>query len=135
MKKLKLSLLAILAGLTMVGCGNSTTTVVYGEDYEVHYLTDALGVGYPDIEYDCGGNFFGFTDAYGAYEFDPADYRCEFLIPADFVEDLYIYDEVGPRDGLNYVCIPSGITGLTGDLGEPGMFDYNPGDNCLIGIY
>jgi len=127
-KKILLSL-ALVSGLMLTGCGsdNDSTPI------DIHYLTDFNGGGISGIPYDCG-YYIGITDRYGAYEFDPYDYRCEFDLLGVY-EDLYIFDEIGPINGLRYQCIPSEIFGVTGDFIDEGGFDYDTDDYCLIGRY
>lgn len=131
MKKLKLSLLAVLSSMAMVGCGSGTS-----EPVEVHYLTDYNGAGISGIPYECGlydTIHVGVTDDTGAYVFNPYDYECTFdLAYLEFQEDLFIFDDVGPVNGLYYECYPSGIWGYTGEVGPDGYFDYDYGDTCLI---
>jgi len=119
----------VISGLMLSGCGSDGTN----RQVDIHYLTDITGAGIPYVPYDCGF-YYGVTDAYGAYEFDPYDYQCEFDM-FGLYEDLYIFDEIGPLNGLRYECLPSIIGGYTGDFIGPGSFDYNTDDFCLIGDY
>ena len=119
----------------MVGCGGGTDETVIVVRDDVHFLTDVSGRGIPDVYYECSdGEYWGLTDEYGAYYFDPLDYRCSFELDG-LIENLYIFDEIAPLNGLFYQCIPSGYSGETGDFGGDGGFNYETDDVCLIGRY
>lgn len=117
---------AAAAFLTGCGGGDNETYI----PVEVNYLTNDLGEGISGVSYDCG-YFVGATDASGAYEFNPDDYSCEFDFYAVY-DNLYIMDEIGYVDGLEYSCLPSGISGVTGDYLGSGGFDYDADDKCVI---
>ena len=129
MKKWLMWILSGLSVLVLSGCGGGSSSDEY-IPVEVHYLTDNLGFGVEGVPYDCI-DFAGVTDAYGAYEFNPYNYSCEFDLYGMYI-DLYIMDDIGGVNGLYYDCIPSGISGITGDFLGDGGFDYATDDYCLI---
>ncbi|EIF50331.1 hypothetical protein [Sulfurovum sp. AR] len=129
MKKLMMLILSGVSVLVLSACGGGSSSDEY-VPVDVHYLTDVLGDGIVGVPYDCI-DFVGETDVDGAYEFNPDNYSCEFDL-FGLVDDLYIMDEIGGVNGLNYDCSPSEISGITGDFMGAGGFNYDIDDYCLI---
>ncbi|RRS30614.1 MAG: hypothetical protein P794_06625 [Epsilonproteobacteria bacterium (ex Lamellibrachia satsuma)] len=128
MKKLILPVLSVLVIFALNGCGGSDDTTE--PTYDVNYLTDDMGSGISGVPYDCI-TYSGVTDNDGAFEFDPSGDACDFDLTG-LVEDLYIMNETVGVNGLEYDCSPSGISGITGDYGGDGGFDYGTDDICTI---
>ena len=134
MKKFNMLVGSLLAAFVISGCGNVTPNddviIVIPED--VFYIVDDARVGVAGIPYDCG-DFYGETDEYGGFSFNPDNFNCVF----DFIGytmDVYIEDEVSPVNGIPYICQPSGIGGQTGDSYAPGWMNYDYEDVCRIGF-
>ena len=118
--------LIVSIAIVLSGCSGES-----GSDYDVYYLTDDMGNGMVGIPYDCASGESGETDRQGAFGFDPSRDSCDFDL-TNVVEDLYIMDEFSGVNGLDYECVSSGISGVTGDFIGDGSFDYNTDDTCTI---
>jgi len=129
MKKFQWLVFAIGIPFFMAGCGSSSTR----SSYDVYYLTDDMGNGIENIAYTCDSGEEGYTDSHGAFGFDVAGDSCLFDLAGES-EDLYIMDEFSGINGLEYLCSPSGISGVTGDFFGDGSFDYEVDDICRIDL-
>lgn len=127
MKKIMMWILSGLSVVVLSGCGGGDGDYV---PRDVHYLTDDLGYGVSGIYYECN-SYYGTTDDYGAFNFNPDGDYCDFYLD-NVAIDLYIMDEFSGVNGLLYDCYPSGIYGVTGDFMGDGGFDYEIGDICTI---
>ena len=129
MKKSLLSLMALVgATIIMSGCtggGGSDDGQTATASY---YLKDSNMEPVSDIEYDCG-TYAGVTGVDGSYQYEAQRNVC-YLTLIGIDDTLYIYNENGPVNGLNYKC-SSGLEGVTD---ANGLVDYIGSEQCTTWV-
>jgi hypothetical protein len=82
------------------------------------------------VDYVCDSTA-GTTYGDGEFSFYPGDY-CTFYLDNQ-TEYLFIVDMTNTgKNGIDYHCNPSGISGETGDYVRSGGFDYATDDACTF---
>jgi hypothetical protein len=128
------SMVLVLSGCAGGGSGDDD----YVPAHDVHYLTDDLGTGIPDVEFYCTSGYYGYTGPAGGYDFDANGDECTLILDSNEAytgQSLYIEDEYGPIDGIYYTCLnyDTSLNPYTGDTIGAGhfnhVFDY---DECTF---